>query len=65
MGGVADMITMMEEGGELGAQFGIHVNASEFYPEAKAFDDNRVGRYNNEDGTPVACATAGTGSTRA
>ena len=52
MGGVADMITMMEEGGELGAQFGIHVNASEFYPEAKAFDDNRVGRYNNEDGTP-------------
>ena len=44
MGGVEDMITMMEEGNELGAQFGIHVNASEFYPEAKAFDENRVGR---------------------
>lgn len=51
MGGVEDMITMMEEGGELGAQFGIHVNASEFYPEAKAFDENRVGRYNTEDGS--------------
>lgn len=51
MGGVADMNTMMEEGNKLGAQFGIHVNCSEFYPEAKAFDENRVGRYNNEDGT--------------
>ncbi len=44
MGGVEDMITMMEEGGTLGAQFGIHVNCSEFYPEAEAFDENRVGR---------------------
>ena len=51
MGGVKDMITMMEEGNQLGAQFGIHVNASEFYPEAEAFDENRVGRYNTEDGS--------------
>ena len=50
MGGVKDMITMMEEGAKLGAQFGIHVNASEFYPEAKAFDENRVGRYNSTGG---------------
>ena len=48
MGGVADMITMMDEGNKLGAQFGIHVNCSEFYPEAKAFDENRIGRYNSD-----------------
>ena len=37
MGGVPDMLTMMEEGAELGARFGIHVNASEFYLESKSF----------------------------
>ena len=54
MGGVEDFNTMLEEGAKLGAQFGIHVNASEFYPEAQAFDDKTVGRSGstlNEDGT--------------
>ena len=39
MGGPEDMNTMMEEGREYGARFGIHINTSEFYPEADAFDD--------------------------
>ena len=30
------MNTMMEEGSKYGARFGVHVNASEMYPEAKA-----------------------------
>ena len=34
MGGAEDMVTLMREGGELGAVFGIHTNASEFYAEA-------------------------------
>lgn len=39
MGGPADMNTMMELGKTLGARFGIHINTSEFYPEAKAFSE--------------------------
>lgn len=49
MGGVPDMLTMMEEGAELGARFGIHVNASEFYPESKSFSDKTVRRTNSGD----------------
>lgn len=44
MGGAADMNTMMEEGKALGVQFGIHVNASEFYPEADYFSDDTLDR---------------------
>lgn len=44
MGGAKDMVTMLEEGQEYGAEFGIHVNASEFYPEAKAFNEDMVSR---------------------
>lgn len=44
IGGVEDMLTMLIEGHEYGAEFGIHVNASEFYPEADAFSEDMVKR---------------------
>ena len=44
MGGAEDMVTLMQEGGELGAVFGIHTNASEFYAEAIE-EENQVRRY--------------------
>lgn len=44
MGGVDDMLTMLKEGQKYGAEFGIHVNASEFYPEADAFSEDMVKR---------------------
>ena len=47
IGGAADMNTMMEGGAALGARFGIHINASEMYPEASAFSDNLVRRDSN------------------
>lgn len=43
-GGVEDFKTMLAGGEEIGAKFGIHVNASEMYPEAKAFDEDLVKR---------------------
>ena len=39
------MNTLMTEGAKYGAKFGIHVNAGEMYPEAKAFKDDNVRRY--------------------
>lgn len=44
IGGAEDMNTLMEEGAEYGARFGVHVNASEMYPEAKAFSEEMVRR---------------------
>lgn len=44
MGGAEDMKTMLVEGQKYGAEFGIHVNASEFYPEAKSFNEDMVKR---------------------
>ncbi len=44
IGGAKDMNTLMREGRKLGARFGVHVNASEMYPEAKAFSDELVRR---------------------
>ncbi len=44
IGGAEDMNTLMEKGAEYGARFGIHVNASEMYPEAKAFSEELVRR---------------------
>lgn len=44
IGGAVDMNTMLTEGHKYGAEFGIHVNASEFYPEAKAFSEDMVKR---------------------
>ncbi|NEG88716.1 beta-sandwich domain-containing protein [Bifidobacterium aerophilum] len=49
IGGAEDMNTMMEEGSKYGARFGVHVNASEMYPEAKAFNEDMV-RRNSEGG---------------
>ena len=45
MGGPDDMKTLMEEGEKLGAVFGIHTNASEFY--AEAIDDVKQVRRNS------------------
>lgn len=47
IGGVEDMITMMDDGAKLGARFGIHVNASEMYTEAKAFSEELARRNSN------------------
>ncbi|RSX56995.1 endo-alpha-N-acetylgalactosaminidase family protein [Bifidobacterium samirii] len=44
IGGADDMNELMEKGAEYGARFGIHVNASEMYPEAKAFNEDMVRR---------------------
>ena len=46
MGGVEDMNTLIAEGQKLGALFGVHINASEMYTEAKAFsNDLSAGNY--------------------
>ncbi len=45
IGGADDMNTLMTEGRKMGALFGIHVNASEMYTEAKAFSDELSGGY--------------------
>ena len=47
IGGAKDFNTLMTEGKKLGARFGVHVNASEMYPEAKAFNENTVRRNSN------------------
>lgn len=39
IGGADDMNTLLIEGKKMGALFGIHVNCSEMYTEAKAFSD--------------------------
>ena len=49
IGGPEDMKTLLEKGADYGAKFGIHVNAGEMYPEAKAFKDDNVRR--NKDGS--------------
>lgn len=43
-GGAGDFKDMLAGGADIGAKFGIHVNASEMYPEAKAFDEDLVKR---------------------
>ncbi|RSX56996.1 endo-alpha-N-acetylgalactosaminidase family protein [Bifidobacterium samirii] len=47
IGGADDMNELMEKGAEYGARFGIHVNASEMYPEAKAFSEDLLRRNGN------------------
>lgn len=39
IGGAEDMNKLLVEGKKMGALFGVHVNASEMYPEAKAFSN--------------------------
>ena len=48
IGGAEDMTTLMKEGAEYGATFGIHVNASETYPESIYFEEDRLMKGSNE-----------------
>ncbi|WP_137993162.1 endo-alpha-N-acetylgalactosaminidase family protein [Streptomyces vilmorinianum] len=41
-GGLADLNTLLKEGKKWGAGFGVHVNATESYPEAKNFSETLV-----------------------
>ncbi|MFJ4965761.1 endo-alpha-N-acetylgalactosaminidase family protein [Streptomyces sp. NPDC088729] len=41
-GGLKDLNRLLKEGGKWGADFGVHVNATESYPEAKAFSEELV-----------------------
>lgn len=48
IGGAEDMKTLLSRGKEFGATFGIHINASETYPESIYFDEERL--FKNADG---------------
>ncbi|MEE1789905.1 endo-alpha-N-acetylgalactosaminidase family protein [Streptomyces sp. BE308] len=41
-GGLKDLNALLKNGRKWGATFGVHVNATESYPEAKAFDEKLV-----------------------
>ncbi|CAM5265992.1 hypothetical protein SGRI78S_02393 [Streptomyces griseus subsp. griseus] len=41
-GGLKDLNTLLKDGEKWGADFGVHVNATESYPEAKAFSEQLV-----------------------
>ncbi|MFD3512144.1 endo-alpha-N-acetylgalactosaminidase family protein [Streptomyces sp. NPDC058657] len=41
-GGLTDLNKLLKAGQKWGATFGVHVNATESYPEAKAFDEKLV-----------------------
>ncbi|WP_418959320.1 endo-alpha-N-acetylgalactosaminidase family protein [Streptomyces tritici] len=41
-GGLADLNTLLKEGRKWGSTFGVHVNATESYPEAKNFSETLV-----------------------
>ena len=41
-GGVTDFNELINEGHKLNASFGVHINATEAYPEAKAFNEQLV-----------------------
>ena len=49
IGGASDMKYLLEEGKDFGARIGIHVNASETYPESKYFNPERLRK--NRDGS--------------
>ncbi len=42
IGGEVDMNLLLEDGEKFGADFGIHVNCSETYPESKYFTEDRL-----------------------
>lgn len=42
IGGAEDMKVLLEKGDAFGADFGIHVNASETYPESQYFTEDRL-----------------------
>jgi endo-alpha-N-acetylgalactosaminidase len=41
-GGLKDLNTLLSQGDKWGADFGVHVNATEAYPDANAFDEDLV-----------------------
>ncbi|MEU4496646.1 endo-alpha-N-acetylgalactosaminidase family protein [Streptomyces sp. NPDC023998] len=43
-GGIGDLNTLLKDGKKWGATFGVHVNATESYPEAHHFDETLVDR---------------------
>ncbi|ARJ50816.1 endo-alpha-N-acetylgalactosaminidase family protein [Staphylococcus lutrae] len=49
MGGAKDFNTLLKKGADYGARFGIHINASETYPESKVFNPDLLMKH--EDGT--------------
>lgn len=49
IGGAEEMKKLLAQGREIGATFGIHVNASETYPESKYFETDRLKK--NSDGS--------------
>lgn len=49
IGGAEEMKKLLVQGKEIGATFGIHVNASETYPESKYFETDRLKK--NSDGS--------------
>src|SRR5699024_5001820 len=42
MGGEKDLNTLIDEGHKYNAEIGVHINAQETYPEAKAFDEDLI-----------------------
>lgn len=42
IGGADDLKTLIEEGHKYNAEFGVHINAQETYPEAKAFSEDFI-----------------------
>ncbi|WP_234447042.1 endo-alpha-N-acetylgalactosaminidase family protein [Virgibacillus salexigens] len=42
MGGKADLNTLINEGHAYNTEFGVHINAQETYPEAKAFNEDLI-----------------------
>ncbi|MEH7011573.1 endo-alpha-N-acetylgalactosaminidase family protein [Neobacillus niacini] len=42
IGGAKDLKTLIEEGHKYNSEFGVHINAQETYPEAKAFSEDFI-----------------------
>ncbi|RID84990.1 endo-alpha-N-acetylgalactosaminidase [Mesobacillus zeae] len=42
IGGAADLQTLIREGHKYNSEFGVHINAQETYPEAKAFSEDLI-----------------------
>ncbi|RAI80532.1 YSIRK-type signal peptide-containing protein [Macrococcoides goetzii] len=49
MGGKEDLNTLLSKGASYGAKFGVHINASETYPESKVFNPDLLRK--NSDGS--------------
>ncbi|MBC6446145.1 endo-alpha-N-acetylgalactosaminidase family protein [Actinokineospora xionganensis] len=47
-GGLADLKTLLDKGSVYNADFGVHVNATESYPEARSFSETLVDKNNEQ-----------------